>query len=386
MNEKLAHLTNDQVKELVRRYYEDKEKASALIAEYGISAPASRLTSLFPPVTHSELTCPYCVEQHLVSKRASRTGYGHNIPYCPSCGHRHERHCRCKNCSEHSKQLERQIEHQKRAIIEDFYRLTQIPDLELSVSLKDAIYLLSLSRHSLDERFEFVEPFSGTRPLLAPTYDFRNDIAKHLYGKGYVSISSDSPTDAFVFDDEITRTNAYYPTKVKWCFLPEVEIEKKKKFLANLEHRVREGDWEDEWNGSRILFWHELAKHECLEYFDFLLRQRHYEVENFGEKTHATFENLLNSFSAAQIFNLTWQSVRDTTDYIVKEKLPKYHGKNLFIGAVQRKADKALAEGWDVRGSRRDFNCPQTVVSSTFFDLFLGIGQRGFEAVPPKAE
>ena len=41
----------------------------------------------------------------------------------------------------------------------------------------------------------------------------------------------------------------------------------------------------------------------------------------------------------------------------MKERLPKYHAKNSFIGAFRRKADKARSEGWTVRNSRRDFNC-----------------------------
>ena len=110
--------------------------------------------------------------------------------------------------------------------------------------------------------------------------------------------------------------------------------------------------------------------------------QRNFDLPEVGEKTHATFDNLLDHFSPAQAFNITWQSVRDTTDYIVRENLPKYRAKNMFIGAVQRKADKYRAEGWEARNSRRDFNCPQTVLSSTFFDTFVRVGEKSFTEQP----
>lgn len=132
----------------------------------------------------------------------------------------------------------------------------------------------------------------------------------------------------------------------------------------------------------RLSYWWTTGK-ITREYFTYSLAERGYELETFGEKTHTVFDELLLHFSIGQVFNLTWQAVRDTTDYIVKERLPKYHAKNTFIGAVQRKADKARAEGWTVRNSRRDFNCPQTVVSSVFFDVFARLGGSAIEMVAP---
>lgn len=127
-----------------------------------------------------------------------------------------------------------------------------------------------------------------------------------------------------------------------------------------------------------------LGNDECIEHYDYQLRKRSFEFGKFGDKTHSTFERLLTKFSVGQIFNLTWQSVRDTNDYILTEGIPSYQGKNMFVGAIQRKGDKAIAEGWTIKPSRRDYNCPQTVVSSTFFDLFLGRGQKYMEDIPPE--
>jgi hypothetical protein len=75
--------------------------------------------------------------------------------------------------------------------------------------------------------------------------------------------------------------------------------------------------------------------------------------------------------------------VRDVTDYNVKNDIPPYRAKNNFVGAIQRKAEKYIAQGWNLNDSRRDFDCPQTWISSTFFDVFMKVGQNGFTSMPP---
>jgi hypothetical protein len=112
------------------------------------------------------------------------------------------------------------------------------------------------------------------------------------------------------------------------------------------------------------------------------LAQRDFEQPIIGKKTESTFETLLNDFSTSQIFNITWQSVRDTIDYMVRDNVPRFKIQNTFIGAISRKATKAKSEGWELRSSRRDFNCPQSVISSTYYDLFLGLGELAFNHFP----
>lgn len=107
--------------------------------------------------------------------------------------------------------------------------------------------------------------------------------------------------------------------------------------------------------------------------------ERRFTIEPIGSKTHLIFENLLEYFSVGQIFNLSWQAVRDTTDYIAKNGIRHLQSENIFISAIQRKADKARAEGWEIKNSRRDFNCPQTILSSVFFNTFLKKGEKYLE-------
>ena len=385
MHPKLSQLSSEQIHELIERYYEGGEKVAALIQYFNLDVQPGALVSTFPPYIHDDLYCPYCDSQNLVSKRLSRDqrNWAIDAPVCPLCKHRGQGYCRCKNCVNREENVKRQIKTVKQEIITSLCQGHFGPAPELNdLSLRDALYILSVSRHSLSEDFYSITPFDDHLPLLAPTFEYQNEITKHLYSKRFISISSDSDVEAFEFNDELTEIEAYYPNRVIWKFLPSMMDGERQMYLRELETLVKEGQWADTWKGEIDSLWCHIVKYECFEYFSYLLSQRGYEPENFGSKTHSVYEAMLQRFSVSQIFNLTWQAVRDTTDYIVREGLPRYHAKNSFIGAIQRKADKALAEGWEVRHSRRDFKCPQTVVSSTFFDAFLGIGQAAFDTVP----
>lgn len=383
IHQKLAHLSPTDLDALIARYYAG-EKIAKLIAEYRIDAMPGGLVNLFPPVIHPELFCPYCEAQNLAQKRRSRDIYSHEPPKCFSCGHSSSPQCSCRNCRLAETSARDDEEKRKRAAVTREYINWQRACPEPSaLTLREAVYILSLVRHSLDERLAYASPFYAEPLPIAPTHDLQMEIVKHLYSKAVIIPSPESPMDSFVFNDEITATKEYYPKKVLWAFLPGSSNEQKRKFLGDLESLVQNGEWPETWHADCDALWRLICKEECIEYFLYLLEQRDFELEEIGPKTHNVFEGMLKAFSVAQVYNLTWQAVRDTTDYIVKTNLPRYHAKNTFIGAVQRKADKFVAEGWEVRASRRDFNRPQTVLSSTFFDVFLGLGGQAFEMVPP---
>jgi len=386
MNSKLSHLNSDQIIEMMKRYYEGGEKVAGLISDYELSAQPSTFVGQFPPYEHDDQYCPYCEGQKLVSKRMSRDrgAWAIGAPTCPSCNHSEQRHCRCKNCLEYEAHIQQNRDLRKQQIIQDRYGVLRRSAPGASeLSLRDAVYLLCVSRHSLSEDFYSVSPFSENLKSLAPTYEFQNEIVQHLFVKGMISISGESDPSAFEFDEELTETDAYYPARVIWEFLPSMTDEEKRIYLKEVEAIAKSDDWVEQWKADEASLWQLIAKYECFEYYSYLLSQRGYDREEYGPKTHSVFEAMLETYSVSQIFNLSWQAVRDTTDYIVRESLPRYHAKNTFIGAIQRKADKATAEGWEVKCSRRDFKCPQTVVSSTFFDVFLELGQAAFDTTPP---
>ena len=43
------------------------------------------------------------------------------------------------------------------------------------------------------------------------------------------------------------------------------------------------------------------------------------------------------------------------------------HAANTVVGSIQRQAERALGEGWDLRSFRRDRRLPRSAVSEVFF-------------------
>ncbi|MBO6827648.1 MAG: hypothetical protein JJ879_15720 [Sneathiella sp.] len=387
MASKLSHLTEEQLADLVDRYCNGTEKVVDLIRVFNINARPGDLARLLPPTVHKDLWCEYCKSQNLISRQESRSGsqWSRPAPECPKCGHRKITNCRCEKCEQARYEKEAIIENAKVNLIKvtfDGY-VNDLDDPEQLV-LKDAIYMLSLIRHSLSDDLNYVSPYELKPQPLAPTFEFTNEICKHLQSKGLIQISELSNVNAFEFDEEITVIKGWYPDRVLWDFLPMLTNSiQKARYIELLEELVLGEVEQKAWEKDIKDFWLEIAKYECFEYFEHLLSQRGFNLKSFGPKTHAVFENLLKRYAVSQIFNLTWQTVRDITDYSVKSNMPKYQAKNMFIGALQRKADKFQAEGWEVKNSRRDFRCPQSFVSATFFDTYIGFGKEAMDIVVP---
>jgi hypothetical protein len=199
-----------------------------------------------------------------------------------------------------------------------------------------------------------------------------------------VNISSESRIEDFSYNKELTQITLFYPRKVLWEFLPLLSTQEKKQYINGLEKMIESRNWPEHWLAESNKCWYNIALHEWIEYVTYLLKSRDFDIEEVGDKTCAAFESLIKKYSVAQIFNLSWQSIRDSVDFLARNRIPRSQVTNIFTSTLLRKADHYLAEGWIVKDSRRDFNCAQSTVSATFFNLFLGLGDSALSTrIPP---
>ena len=332
--------------------------------------------------TDTDLFCDYCESENLVSPMVSRNSYSSPKPRCPRCNHQDSSSCSCLNCKKRILEQKELIYHRKREAIESFYLVEhRSPPTINELSFKDAVYALSLIRHSLSEDLNYAEPFSEKSPSFSPTFGLTNEVVKHLYSKAFIAICPQSNVDAFDYDEDLETTEAYYPTRVLWRFLPNYTKDEKKQFIQELEELVNGDEQPEFWREHHNEVWMNIAKNECIEYLIYSANARGLKLESIGDKTHSVLEVILKDYSIGQVFNLIFTAARDTNDFAVRENIPRFQARNMLIGSIQRKADKAIAEDWTIRNSRRDFNCPQSVVSSTFFDTFLKLGNSVLETI-----
>lgn len=379
-----AHLDTDQLTQLVSEYYARSGSVTEIMKRFAIAGKPSNFVAMLPSVVHPDQKCPYCDDVSLISVRQSRDSKAKGLPRCPECDHQDQVSCTCNTCKFYRAAKQTAIDSTKRAlIVANYPPLTNVSRNAANASLRNALYIMALFRHSATEDLSWARPFNDKKEPLAPTHDFRSAAVLSLHRSGYIRISAQSPLDAFVYNDDITECPRYYPGKVFWEFLPGQSLAEKRIFLRELSSLAKVGPWPDTWDAESRSVWLEISKAECIEYYALMLEQRSYDAE-IGPKTNAVFDDLLERFSVGQIFYLIWSSVKDTTDYIVKERLPKYAAKNYYIGSLQRKAERAVAQEWDVRNARRDYARPQSFVSAVWFDAFIEIGDDCLNRLPPK--
>ena len=384
-HKKLAHLTPEQVDDLIKRYNDD-EKLASLIEAFNIDVKPAGLVHLFPPVVHEDLPCPYCPDTHLISKRPARASARRpDTPHCPGCRHRHGEGCPCKPCRAKAKAARRESDKKKRQVIEaTCTREHDIPSPE-TLTLRDAVFLMAIARHAEAENISYLKSYHIYKEALAPLPECQHDIITHLYERGLIAISPDSDVNAFEFDEALTEIKRHNPAWVLWAFLPGLDVEEKRGYLNRLKTLSGSGDWPDGWSRDVPALWYYIVKNECLENFVYLLAQRGCKQDPIDQKVHALFDALLVDFSPSRIFNLCWRGVTKTTDDFARKNIPYYYKKNaMFINAVQRKADQAKAAGWDLKHFERTYRCPQTDVSATFFNDILKLGDMAFRMVPPR--
>lgn len=385
MNSKLSHLSKEEIELLIKRYY-NGEKTRTLIDEFKIDTKTTTLNNLFPPITCETLYCPYCDNVNLVSMYESRNSSTlKSKPFCPDCRHIPDSYCRCDNCKQYEHSLKAEIADRKRKLIKETCSSILIsPYAVRDLSFEAAVYLMALTRHLVSEDLKFAFPFDKNHTKLAPTFEFTKKMKESLKNHGIINISPESKSDTFTYNEEITEIITYYPSEVQWEFLSPFSIQEKKAYIAELEKIIASGSWPEDWRNESNKLWHSIALHECLEYLTYLLESRHFSITETGEKTIATLETMLKSYSVAQIFNLSWQSIKDIVDFLKQKGIPHSQAPNVLTSALLRKADRFLAKGWIVNDSRRDFNCAQSVVSTTLFNVFLKLGDAAFTTRVPK--
>lgn len=288
----------------------------------------------------------------------------------------------CLNCSKERKKLEQEEKlerlNQYRKLISERY--SGIPNAinPDSITLEDAVYLLSFYRLCASEDFSFAKPITSVfHTRLSPEQNFDYEILRQLYQENIIKAHPNSPIDAFKGENAET----FYLDKVFWILPVSVNTETSRDLYTNLEEIFRTGSFPDHWHDKQLDLWKKIALHECLEYLTNSLAEHNLAL-NPGEKTVTVIFNLLEDYSVAQIFNMIWRSAKDAAAFLVRKGVSKQHASNTVVGAMQRYGETAKIEKWDVKPYRRPHNCPQSMVSQVLFDAVLKIGERGFNITP----
>lgn len=371
----LSHLDKSELTTLINRYY-DGESATRLIAEYDLLVSPSHLYKIFPPEEFPQYSCEYC-NRPLVMDRRSKASK--NMPkyekdlYCPACGHYQYREiCKCENCiAENIK-----IEASQRATIQEYYSKQRTHKDFQELSFREKVFLGALCRALMEENMFEIAPLSKSPMVLAPTPKLESEIYHTLLGADVISVSPNSPLDAFVLDDDV------FPRSV---YLTRAVYELNLKFPPNKQELFTEimnpSYYSPEFSGDALSLWTQIAVSECIEYLQYQFNRVGFEFSP-GEKTYKTFEIILNDFSVSQIYGIIWGRVAEASKLYLEKGISKQHAANSVIGACERFAERAKINHWNLKTYSRIRDLPQSALSAFFFNRVLGIGDMGFDMPP----
>lgn len=388
MDNKLSHLTSEQLHNVMERYY-NNESINSILNDYNIKCAPYHLYKYFPPLFMDNYSCEYC-NTSLAMKRLSKSNTNKNRfeseLFCIECNHSpYLENCICNKCKlskvklEHEKKLKQEdLKKKRKEEILKVYSLNSYKQLDYSdLTFKEKVYLGSVVRELLAEDLSVILPFCTAGRKIAPTDSLLSNMFKTLYDNNIIAVHPVySDLDAFVKDDE-TLSERFYKYKVYYHLNLIIPPNKVTFIQQIISPDIYNKDLEEE----AYKLWKVIATEECIEYLIHQINSVGFEF-NAGDKTYATFNELLNSFSVSQIFGIIWKTVADASKLYLEKNISKKQAANSIIGACQRYGERAILNNWKLYEYQRIKDLPQSIVSEYFFNSVLKVGDIGFKLPP----
>jgi hypothetical protein len=370
MYKDLSHLKEEQIEELMNRYYKEK-RVSDLIKEYDLDISVSKLYKFFPVEVLHDI-CPYC-HVNFVKIRPSKSGFVYDQDtYCPKCGHMPLVHwCNCNNCQQKAESLSNA---QRTSIKKTFTQKSPVNFSDLS--FRNKVFLGALCTALQSKDLEKITLHEGSGKILAPTHDLTQKIYSDLLVAKVLEISPDSSLDAFVFDSQNTPVHFdyfkviynlnlnFFPTKQDVC-------------SAILTPHY----YSSAHSNEALELWKEIAIAECTEYLSFKLSGIYCEF-NFREYALRAFDEILNLYSVSQVYAIIYHSIIEISKRIMQRQIRRAEAAENVIRECIKFIYKAQVKKWDISSFNRDKKLPQSTLSHFYFFNVLGIGEKVFKDVP----
>ena len=247
------------------------------------------------------------------------------------------------------------------------------PTDELSFS--EAAAIVALVRATGREDLNALEPVGGDSGRFSPTQQMDARLLRHLYRACLIAVDPNSSLAAFAED-----IGTFYLLQVGW--IPPTSADGDTALLLNeLEQILRGDEWPESWHEDCVKLWKEIALAECIQYLLVKLDEHGMRFSP-GEKTEQVFQSLLNDFSAAQMYVFIWRAVKDSAAYLARGSVHRQQAANSTISRIQRTAERALAEGWEVKPYGRDWRAPETELAHVVYHIALRLGSSGLSCIP----
>ncbi|NMG28446.1 hypothetical protein [Aromatoleum evansii] len=371
---RLAHLGEADLAVLAERYFAG-DRAGDLVQEFRLQCSPNQLYRLVPPRLLADHRCEACGAPLIQMRRVGvALSHGMDAIRCSACHHRVKGACRCDACQAKKRQqahAEVTREHKAReAYCKGQWSYGEVQCNPEDLSVDNAVALLALVRCGGWVSDTVIGRIDASGIPFAPEGLIGGHLVAALISSGLIAPALDSPIDAF----ETTRTPMQaFMDRVHWRILAVSPM----LLVQRLEELCQFGEWPAAWYNGLPELQLALAVAECREFADLCLTERGLPAAGHLA-AEALFKNLLTDFSVSQCFRIIWSGAMASIDFIARTNSSRRHGTNYFIGACQRWADRARAEGRTIKSGFRNGRRPRSQLSYVLYDVFLGVGEMGF--------
>lgn len=388
INKNLKHLSNEQIVEVIEKYYSD-EKIQDILDEYKLSIRPSMLIKTFPTKFVGE-KCEKCDNELVVKFKARSNRYQREKVKCLECGHdKNNRFCNCRICTaeqmaifwEKEQQKKNAVQEKKAKVHTALVRSEGPEILEEDLNLKDILYMSALLRLALSEDMSIIEPPGKVDRILAPKESFVQEIIQTLIDRKIIKVSEKSSLDAFDIrvDEKGEEVVTYQIYNVKY----EINMVLEDGDYGALIKRLMYPNPEIFDEEFCYEMWKKIALNESEEYLLYEMRKVGYDFTP-GEKTYRVLENLLDHFSTGQIYNIIYRAVAYSTRRYQAKEITKIHAQNSVITSCELQGERAVSENWNLKAFSRRNDVPQSIISEILFNSIMQISTLGFSEVPTK--
>lgn len=345
-NEKLKHLSEQQIEEVIQKYEDKSIKLAEIINEYKIDVKPAGLLKILPPVK-TETSCIHC-GSYMYHEREGRTSYSYNdvnkTMFCDNCGHKENpklwgriQQCECQNCV--SSRL--RLLQEKRNLIKQLYEENQskisFQEMEFRDQL-DLIYIMmnNSNRNTFEVvpvKFDFIDKKQWIRRL------------NRLIDIKAISVSPNTEISAFKDDDfpyTVFIDKATY--KINVLFADDT-IEQ---INSNTYFRERISPEE------RLIVLKEYIYTDAINRFSEFLSERHLEL-SITDNANNRFIDLIDTISYTQLISLCIKVAKYFSDKVVTGEMNKKAACNAALLNVSKFYDNAIENSWVLH--HLDYKC-----------------------------
>lgn len=335
VNEKIKHLSEKQIEEVIAMYQDKSIKISDILEKYKIDVRPSSLLKVLPPM-RTELICPICGE-YLYQNIEARTTYTYSSDerdkFCLCCNHYEyantrwrKRVCNCEGCKEKIKLAEEK----KKNLIRNTYgrerKKVEFADLELEDQIRLVYLLFNNTYHNTSQ----IAPMDANDDWIVNL--------NRMVEIGAISVSPRSEIEAFCEED---FPNRYYVSKVIYDVNVVFDDDTLSKINKN-EFFIECGNEE-----KLVEIYKEYIYCDLIEKFEDMLETRRLQL-HISQNANDRFCELIDKISYTQILALCNRVAVFFSDKVLIGDMSKSVAKNAALSNVSKFYERAVASDWSL--------------------------------------